>query len=158
MLRPPFHHKHRWSREPKTTYNVGVIRGGTTVNTIASEAEMLLDMRSVDMRCLSDLERKVLAIVERQAKDGDGQAKLERAGDRPAGMIPRNHPLVQTRTAICRELGITTSSKAARTEANVPLSMGIPAVCLSVTSGGASIGWTSSSRRRRSRPGSKLSC
>ena len=97
---------------------------------------MLLDMRSVDMRCLSDLERKVLAIVERQAKDGDGQAKLERAGDRPAGMIPRNHPLVQTRTAICRELGITTSSKAARTEANVPLSMGIPAVCLSVTSGG----------------------
>jgi len=41
---------------------------------------MLVDMRSVDMRCLTDLERKVLAIVERQAKDGHGQAKLELVG------------------------------------------------------------------------------
>jgi len=122
-------------KEPKTTYNVGVIRGGTTVNTIASEAEMLVDMRSVDMRCLADLERKVLAIVERQAREGEGQVKLDLVGDRPAGTIPTSHPLVQTCTAIYRALGITTSSKAASTEANVPLSMGIPAVCLSVTSG-----------------------
>src|SRR5512139_610231 len=122
-------------KEPKTTYNVGVIRGGTTVNTIASEAEMLVDMRSVDMRCLADLERSVLAIVERQAKDGEGQAKLDLVGDRPAGVIRADHPLVQICTAIYRAFGITTSSKAASTEANVPLSMGIPAVCVSVTSG-----------------------
>lgn len=122
-------------KEPKTTYNVGVIRGGTTVNTIASEAEMLVDMRSVDMRCLADLEGSVLAIVERQAKEGEGQATLDLVGDRPAGVIPANHPLVQTCTAIYRAFGITVSSKAASTEANVPLSMGIPAVCLSVTSG-----------------------
>jgi acetylornithine deacetylase/succinyl-diaminopimelate desuccinylase-like protein len=122
-------------KEPKTTYNVGVIRGGTTVNTIASEAEMLVDMRSVDMRCLADLERSVLAIVERQAKDGEGQARLDLVGDRPAGVIPADHPLVQICTAIYRAFGIMTSSKAASTEANVPLSMGIPAVCLSVTSG-----------------------
>jgi di/tripeptidase len=96
---------------------------------------MLVDMRSVDMRCLTDLERKMLAIVERRVKDGDGQAKLELVGDLPAGVIPTNHPLVQTCTAIYRSLGITTSSKAASTEANVPLAMGIPAVCLSVTSG-----------------------
>jgi tripeptide aminopeptidase len=92
-------------------------------------------MRSVDMRCLTDLEWKVLAIVKRQAKDRDGQAKLELVGDRPAGVIPTNHPLVRTCTAIYRALGITTSSKAASTEANVPLAMGIPAVCVSVTSG-----------------------
>jgi tripeptide aminopeptidase len=96
---------------------------------------MLVDMRSVDMRCLTDLEWKVLAIVKRQAKDRDGQAKLELVGDRPAAMIPTNHPLVRTCTAIYRALGITTSSKAASTEANVPLAMGIPAVCVSVTSG-----------------------
>jgi di/tripeptidase len=96
---------------------------------------MLVDMRSVDMRCLADLERKVLAILKRQAKDRDGQAKLELVGDRPAGVIPTNHPLVRTCTAIYRALGITTSSKAASTEANVPLAMGIPAVCVSVTSG-----------------------
>jgi tripeptide aminopeptidase len=122
-------------KEPKTTYNVGVIRGGTTVNTIASEAEMLVDMRSVNMRCLADLERSVLAIVERHAKEGEGQATLSLVGDRPAGVIPANHPLVQTCTAIYRAFGITTTSKAASTEANVPLAMGIPAVCLSVTSG-----------------------
>jgi di/tripeptidase len=92
-------------------------------------------MRSVDMRCLADLERKMLVIVKRQAKDGDGQAKLELVGDRPAGVIPTNHPLVQTCTAIYRALGITTSSKAASTEANVSLAMGIPAGCVSVTSG-----------------------
>ena len=120
---------------PKTTYNVGVIRGGTTVNTIPSEAEMLVDMRSVDMRCLADLERTVLAIVERHAKEGEGQATLDLVGDRPAGVIPAHHPLVQLCTAIYRTFGIATSSKAASTEANVPLSMGIPAVCLSVTSG-----------------------
>jgi di/tripeptidase len=122
-------------KTPKTTYNVGVIHGGTTVNTIASEAEMLLDMRSVDMRSLADLERSALAIVERQANEGEGQATLELVGDRPAGGIPTDHPLVQLCTSIYQAFDITTSSKAASTEANVPLSMGIPAVCLSVTSG-----------------------
>ena len=120
---------------------------------------MLVDMRSVDMRCLADLERKMLVIVKRQAKDGDGQAKLELAGDRPAGVIPTDHPLVQTCPAIYRALGITTSSKAASTEANVSLAMGIPAVCLSVTSG------ENEHRLNEfietappSRPGSTLSC
>ncbi len=120
---------------PKTTFNVGVISGGTTVNTIASAAEMLVDMRSVDMRCLADLERTVLAIVERQAREGEGQATLDLVGDRPAGVIPADHPLVRLCTTVYRTFGIPTSSKAASTEANVPLSMGIPAVCLSVTSG-----------------------
>jgi len=66
---------------------------------------MLLDMRSVVMRCLTDLERKALAIVERRAKDGDGQAKLELGGDRPAGVTATNHPPVQTCTAIYRTWG-----------------------------------------------------
>ena len=66
---------------------------------------MLLDMRSVVMRCLTDLERKALAIVERRAKDGDGQAKLELGGDRPAGVTATNHPPVQTCTAINRTWG-----------------------------------------------------
>ena len=60
---------------------------------------MLLDMRSVDMRCFSDLERKALAIVERRAKDGDGQTKLELGGT-ACWVTPTNHPPVQTCTAI----------------------------------------------------------
>lgn len=121
--------------DPKTTYNVGVIHGGTTVNTIATEADMLVDMRSVDTRCLADLERRVLAIVDQAAREGDGRAKLEMVGDRPAGSIPAEHPVVQTCLAVHRALGIHTFSEASSTDANVPLGMGLPGVCLSITEG-----------------------
>ena len=121
--------------DPKTTYNVGVIHGGTTVNTIATEADMLVDMRSVDTRSLADLERRVLAIVGNAAKEGDGQAKLEMVGDRPAGSISADHPVVQTCRAVHRALGIPTFSEASSTDANVPLGMGLPGVCLSITEG-----------------------
>jgi len=121
--------------DPKTAYNVGVIHGGTTVNTIASEADMLLDMRSIDPGCLADLERRALAIIEEQARAGDGQVRLEPVGDRPAGSIPADHALVKTCTDIYTAFGIAPYSKPASTEANIPLSLGIPAVCLSVTNG-----------------------
>jgi len=122
--------------DPKTTYNVGVIHGGATVNTIASEADMLVDMRSVDTRSLAELERRVLAIVDTAARQGDGQAKLDMVGDRPAGSIPADHPVVQTCRAVHRALGIQTFSEASSTDANVPLGMGLPGVCLSITEGG----------------------
>jgi acetylornithine deacetylase/succinyl-diaminopimelate desuccinylase-like protein len=121
--------------DPKTTYNVGVIHGGTTVNTIAAEADMLLDMRSVDPRALAELERRVLAIIERTAADGDGRAALELVGDRPAGSIPATHPVVLTCRAVHQALGLRTFSEASSTDCNVPLSLGVPAVCLSVTEG-----------------------
>ncbi len=121
--------------DPKTTYNVGVIHGGTTVNTIASEADMLVDMRSVDTGSLADLERRILAIVDKAAQEGDGQAKLDMVGDRPAGSIPADHPVVQTCRAVHRALGIQTFSEASSTDANVPLGMGLPGVCLSITEG-----------------------
>jgi di/tripeptidase len=121
--------------DPKTTYNVGVVKGGTTVNTIAAEAELLLDMRSIDPRSLADLERRVLAILGRQAKEGEGQVKLDLVGDRPAGSIPSDHPVVRTCKAVHAALGVATFSEASSTDANVPLSLGIPGVCLSITEG-----------------------
>jgi acetylornithine deacetylase/succinyl-diaminopimelate desuccinylase-like protein len=121
--------------DPKTTYNVGVIKGGTTVNTIAAEAEMLLDMRSIDPRSLAELERRVLAILERQAKEGEGQVKLDLVGDRPAGSIPADHPVVQACKAVHAALGVASYFEASSTDANVPLSLGIPGVCLSITDG-----------------------
>ncbi|HSB69310.1 MAG TPA: M20/M25/M40 family metallo-hydrolase [Candidatus Methylomirabilis sp.] len=122
-------------REPKTTYNVGVIHGGTTVNTIAAEADMLVDMRSVDTHALTALEKRVLAIVERAAKEGAGHAKLEMVGDRPAGSIPADHPVVRTCRAVHEALGLRTFSEPASTDHNVPLGMGLPGVCLSITEG-----------------------
>jgi tripeptide aminopeptidase len=121
--------------DPKTTYNVGVIKGGTTVNTIAAEAEMLLDMRSVDPKSLAELERRILAILQREAREGEGQVRLDLVGDRPAGSIPASHPVVQTCKAVHAALGVTTYSEASSTDANVPLSLGIPGVCLSITEG-----------------------
>jgi acetylornithine deacetylase/succinyl-diaminopimelate desuccinylase-like protein len=121
--------------DPKTTYNVGVVRGGTTVNTIATEAEMLVDMRSVNIACLADLERRVLEIVRRTAAEGDGQVALELVGDRPAGSIPADHPVVETCRAVHRALGLQTFSEASSTDLNAALGVGLPGVCLSITEG-----------------------
>ncbi len=121
--------------DPKTTYNVGVIHGGTTVNTIASEADMLIDMRSVDKRALAELEQRVLGILQRSAREGNGQVRCEMVGDRPAGSLSADHPLVHTCRAVHQALGIETYSEASSTDANVPLGLGLPAVCLSITEG-----------------------
>jgi len=122
-------------KEPKTTYNVGVIHGGTTVNTIAAEADMLVDMRSTDPGCLADLEKRVLAIVERAAHEGGSQAKLELVGDRPAGSIPADHPVVQTCMAVHKALGLQTFTEPGSTDHNAALAAGVPGVCLSITEG-----------------------
>jgi acetylornithine deacetylase/succinyl-diaminopimelate desuccinylase-like protein len=121
--------------DPKTTYNVGVVRGGTTVNTIASEAEMLVDMRSVDIAALADLEGRLLAIVERTAADGNGQVRLDLVGDRPAGSIPPDHPVVATAKAAHRALGLQTYTEASSTDVNAALGVGLPGVCISITEG-----------------------
>jgi tripeptide aminopeptidase len=122
-------------KDPKTTYNVGVIHGGTTVNTIAAEADMLVDMRSVSTQALADLEKRVLAIIDRAAREGDGQADLRLVGDRPPGSIPADHPVVQTCQAVHQALGLETFSEASSTDHNVPLGIGLPGVCLAVTEG-----------------------
>jgi acetylornithine deacetylase/succinyl-diaminopimelate desuccinylase-like protein len=121
--------------DPKTTYNVGVVRGGTTVNTIASEAEMLVDMRSVDIKALTDLERRVLHIVERTALEGEGRAKQELVGDRPAGSIPADHPVVETAKAVHRALGLQTFTEASSTDVNAALGVNLPGVCIAITEG-----------------------
>lgn len=121
--------------DPKTTYNVGVVRGGTTVNTIASEAEMLVDMRSVDVSALADLERRILDIIERTAAEGNGKAALDLVGDRPAGSIPGTHPVVETCKAVHRALGLQTFTEASSTDVNAALGAGLPGVCLSITEG-----------------------
>jgi len=121
--------------DPKTTYNVGVVHGGTTVNTIASEADMLIDMRSVDITSLADLERRVLGIIERAAKQGDGHAKLDIVGDRPAGSIPATHPVVEACKAVHRALGLQTFTEASSTDLNAALGVGLPGVCISITEG-----------------------
>ncbi len=123
--------------EPKTTYNVGLIEGGVSVNTIAPRASLVLDLRSTDPRALETLVRQVDGIV-RAAGAGRPEIRVrsETIGDRPAGALPTSAPLLQTTLAALRELGVEPTLDASSTDANVPLALGIPAVCIGLTRGG----------------------
>src|SRR5699024_2573245 len=91
--------------DPKTTYNVGVISGGVSVNTIAPEAEATIDMRSVDVTSLDDLAENVRQIVN--ARDSDQiSTSIEVLGERPAGTMPESEPIIQTALQILRDLGM----------------------------------------------------
>ncbi|MDP2858148.1 MAG: M20/M25/M40 family metallo-hydrolase [Bacillota bacterium] len=122
--------------KPKTTYNVGVISGGHSVNSIATEAWMLVDMRSEGVAELTALEKQVREVIEPVCAGDSVKADIEVVGDRPAGGIPKDHPLVKTVEGVQAKLGMKPSGRAGSTDANVPLNMGIPAVCIGCTTGG----------------------
>ncbi len=122
--------------EPRTTLNVGTIEGGIGVNVIPSEASFLLDMRSIDARALKELVRQAEHVVRRASEREGVEVEIATVGDRPAGSIPREHPLVQTASTVLRHFGIEPRYDAASTDANVPLSQGIPAITVGVTHGG----------------------
>lgn len=122
--------------EPRTTYNVGVISGGTSVNTIAAEASLLLDLRSVSASSLAALDEQAEAIWTDVARETGVVVTAELIGNRPGGSIPFGHPLCQAVRDVHHELGVTTRSVPSSTDANVPLSAGVPAVTIGVTTGG----------------------
>lgn len=122
---------------PRTTYNIGVIEGGTSVNTIAQHASMLLDMRSVSPFALDALVAQVDELVRSIAVDyANVQVAANIVGDRPSGSIAREHPLVQAATTAYQLVGATVSYQQSSTDANIPLSLDIPAVCMGLTDGG----------------------
>ena len=121
--------------EPRTTFNIGEVRGGTGVNVIAECAELVIDMRSVDAAALDALATRIRSIVEGSAGAGV-RVEIAEVGYRPAGAAPAAHPLVQTCAAVLTHLGVAPQYAAASTDANAPLGRGIPAVTLGVTRGG----------------------
>lgn len=124
-------------RSPRTTFNIGVIEGGTSVNTIAEQASMLLDMRSVSAATLGELVARVDALVTDAAHElPDVQFSVTTVGNRPSGSIPRDHPLVQAAIAAYHTVGAHVTFQQSSTDANIPLSLGIPAICVGLTDGG----------------------
>jgi acetylornithine deacetylase/succinyl-diaminopimelate desuccinylase-like protein len=121
--------------EPKTTFNVGKIQGGTSVNSIAAHATMLVDMRSVDAAHLRELEEEVRRHLVAVAAAGRVELEVTVVGDRPSGSIAPDHELVRLVTAVQKKLGIHSRLSASSTDANIPLSRGIPAVTIGVTTG-----------------------
>ena len=118
-------------QRPWTTFNVGVIEGGTSINTIAPYAALQLDLRSEALPHLERLRHDVEAIVAAaNARDGV-DVTMTQIGQRPAGASPRTAPLVRLAEAALHAVGhsqvaFTTGS----TDANIPLSHGYAAVCI----------------------------
>jgi acetylornithine deacetylase/succinyl-diaminopimelate desuccinylase-like protein len=132
--------------EPRTTMNVGTIRGGTSVNSIPESAQSAVDFRSTAADQLLRLEvalhRSVEDAVERCNRDaGDwGASKgpltfsITKIGDRPAAFLAADSPLLDALRAVDRHLGLRTDLRLGSTDANLPLSLGVPA--LSIGAGG----------------------
>ncbi len=120
---------------PKTTLNVGQIEGGVSVNTIAPSASCLIDMRSIEAEALYRLAERVDRTVLAANRNGVAVTS-EVLGERPAGVVPLDSPVVRIATAALAELGIQASFDASSTDANVAIGRGIPAVCIGLTHGG----------------------
>lgn len=120
---------------PRTTFNIGRFEGGTGVNVIAEEARLLLDIRSTDAASLEDVVNHARGLLPAYAGHGV-ELSVTDVGARPAGSISQQHWLVQTCASVLNRLGVSPLYAPASTDANIPLSRGIPAVTLGVTRGG----------------------
>jgi acetylornithine deacetylase/succinyl-diaminopimelate desuccinylase-like protein len=132
--------------QPKTTFNVGRVGGGTSVNAIPFESWMEVDMRSADPAALKALDNKFhLALkqaVEEENRRWGGRGAVtvsaELVGVRPAGQTPSDGPIVTTALGVSRALGLPESLREGSTDANVPMNLGIPAI--TIGGGGAGAG------------------
>jgi len=122
---------------PRTTYNIGMIGGGHSVNSLATHADMYLDMRSEHPDALADLETSVRAAMQDLQKPGLSFSATV-VGDRPAGYLPLDHPLLQIATAALELINQQAVYEAGSTDANIPLANRLPAVTIGITYGGNS--------------------
>jgi tripeptide aminopeptidase len=130
---------------PKTTFNIGVIRGGTSVNSIPESASMKVDIRSTSMTEMERLEHSLRLALNRAVEDETMSAEMRSAaqkrpagvscelvviGNRPAGELPRDARILQVVRAVDAQLSNAAQVQRASTDANVPLSMGLEAVAI----------------------------
>jgi tripeptide aminopeptidase len=126
-------------KEPRTTFNVGRIEGGRSVNAIPSEASMEVDLRSAaeaELQRLDAFFRRALrdAVDEENSKRRAGdpllKLKLDLIGERPTGETPADSPLVELAIEATRLLGVEPRLDQSSTDSNLPISLGIPAITL----------------------------
>lgn len=143
--------------DPKTTFTVGTVSGGTSVNAIAAEAKMAVDMRSNSEEELLKLEARLLELVKEAVADENARWKSDKMsvearliGDRPAGIVPMDSPIVQAtqRTIAAVTKGPRPTFAGSSTDSNIAMSLGIPAV----TIGGGGEGGNWHSRNEWYRP------
>lgn len=123
---------------PRTSYNVGVLGGGTSVNSIPFEAWAEIDMRSESPASLDRVDAALHAAVGRAVREenalrrrGDAlTVELAMIGDRPSGELPAGTPIVERAVAVSRLLGIEPRLGRSSTDANIPIARGIPAITI----------------------------
>lgn len=120
----------------RTTLNIGTISGGTTINSIASAAWMEIDLRSESANSLQALCELVIAHAMSYA-NRDILIQVETIGERPGGAIPEDHALVQAARQALEDVGESrVLLEVGSTDASIPLSLGLPGVCVGLTRGG----------------------
>ncbi|MEQ1604374.1 MAG: M20/M25/M40 family metallo-hydrolase [Pyrinomonadaceae bacterium] len=125
-------------KDPRTTYNVGKIEGGTTVNSIAQTASMEVDLRSISAAELARLDASFKQAVqtsleEENSSKGDAArltVEIQMIGQRPVGLQAGDAPIVQAILAADKALGITSNLTASSTDSGMPMRFGIPAVTI----------------------------
>jgi tripeptide aminopeptidase len=133
--------------EPRTTLNIGTVHGGTSVNSIPESSTATIDFRSTSAEQLLRLEVALHRAVEDAVDRSNARAAanpprlrgpltfaIEKIGDRPAASLPADSPLLEGLRAVDRHLGLRTDLRLGSTDANIPLSLGVPA--LSMGAGG----------------------
>jgi tripeptide aminopeptidase len=124
---------------PRTTFNVGIVRGGTSVNSIAMRAQMDVDMRSENAQALADLDRRLraavdTAVAEEMSRWPGTSAKLtvsyDTIGIRPTGAQADDAPIVRMAMETARLVGFSPRSSASSTDANLPIALGIPGIAI----------------------------
>ncbi len=133
-------------RRIRCSYNFGIVEGGSSVNSIPASARAKLDLRSEEPALLEELAALLTACVERGLENGNRSArnarllaKVRELGSRPGGRLPDHSPLLRVIQNVDGYLSIRSRVDCASTDANVPLSMGLPAVSIGAggTGGGA---------------------
>ena len=129
--------------KPRTTLNLGTIRGGISVNSIPESAQATVDFRSTDRKQLARLEAELESAVGDAAERCNAKAKaagaasrgalsftISRIGDRPAANLAEDSPLLAALRAVDRHLGLRTDLRLGSTDANIPLSLGVSALAM----------------------------
>jgi acetylornithine deacetylase/succinyl-diaminopimelate desuccinylase-like protein len=125
---------------PKTTFTVGTVKGGTSVNAISGDAAIGIDVRSNSQTELVAFVEKVMTAIHEAVADENRRwnaktqitVDIKQVGDRPAGSIPADAKIVQAARAAMKAIGAETRSmEASSTDSNLPISLGVPAITLS---------------------------
>jgi acetylornithine deacetylase/succinyl-diaminopimelate desuccinylase-like protein len=126
------------AKGPKTSYNVGVISGGTSINSIPFESNMQIDIRSVEPARLDEMETLLNKAVQEALNHQNGlkrrgpelKVEIDKIGNRPSGTLSDQLPLVQRTLAATRLFGVEPYLTRGSTNSNIPIALGIPAVTI----------------------------